>query len=1122
MRKIVDGNEAASKMAYLFSEVCSIYPITPSSPMANNVDKMSNKDNYNLFHDKVLVSEMQSEAGAAGAMHGALLSGSLASTFTSSQGLLLMLPNMYKIAGEGLPGVMHVASRTIATHALSIFGDHSDVYQARDTGFCMLASTSVDDAYYLSAVAHLSAIKGSLPFMHFFDGFRTSHELNVIDELNEKDLLKLVDKDALNRFKDRSLNINSNNQYGMSVNEDIYFQEVEARSKDYNNIPDIVNNYMESINKLANTNYKPFNYYGDENAKYLIVAMGSVCDTAKLVIDEENKKGRKLGLIEVHLYRPFSLKYLLNVLPRSVKRIAVLDMCKDQGSVGEPLYLDILSCLHSKGIEIYGGRYGLSSKDVNPSHIYSVFNMLENNPKNNFTVGIKDDLLNTSLEIIPYNIDLNTFELEIYGFGSDGMVSASKDIMHILGEEGSFVQGYFSYDSKKSGGVTHSHLRFGDKKINAPYYVTESNLVVVTKDSYFTNYHILDNARENSILLVNSSDDKKLMEMISAYDLDIIKKRNIKVLTIDANKIALENNIPGKINKIIESVILNLLGVNNYLDILNNSIDKQFSSKGEDVINNNKNAIKDASKFVKKLAIIRINKPISEMPTNIISMINHRLGNTLSTSDLEEFRFGKTTGGLTKFEKRGTSEVVSKWNSEACIQCGMCSMICPHAAIRPFLLEDKSIGVEAVGAKKYNYVISVSQNDCTGCGLCVSICPGKAGVKALSMGKKDNNDEELTDKLFNHYTNPEVFNKFSIKGSQFEKPRFEFSGACAGCGEAAYPKLLTQLFGDEIVVANATGCSSIYGGSFPSTPYSIPWANSLFEDNAEFAYGINLSYKNKRERIRKIIKESINSVSLETRNVFEELLDNFDDYKITSNIKNKLLELDDLIINIKELIDYVPSRVVVALGGDGWAYDIGFGGIDHVLSSGENIKVVVLDTEVYSNTGGQSSKSSNIGQVSQFASLGKKGHKKDLFRIAMSYPNCYVGSVSLGANMMQTLKVFKEAFEHKGPSIILCYSPCIEHGIRGGMSCSVNESKLGVEAGYTLLMRYNPSESKLYLDSKEPNFELYDSFLDNEVRYRSLKVSNPDEASDLLELNKKDAINRFNYYKNIVDNQDKR
>ena len=1112
MRKIVDGNTACSEAAYLFSEISCIYPITPSSPMASNIDHLASLKKENLFHDQVKVVEMQSEAGAAGAFHGALLSGSLASTFTASQGLLLMIPNMYKIAGEALPGVMHVASRTIATNALSIFGDHSDIYATRATGFCMLSSRNVSDAYYLALVAHLSAIKGSLPFLHFFDGFRTSHEINVINTLDEKAILAMVDKNKLKEFKERSLNVGSKVEYGLALNEDIYFQSIEARNPLYNEMPDIVAGYMHQINNLANTNYEPFNYYGAKDANLVIVAMGSVCDTIKLVVDKENQNGKKYGLICVHLYRPFSKKYLEKVLPSTVNKIAVLDRSKEAGSIGEPLYLDVLSSLNDKNILIVGGRYGISSKNTTPKDIKAVFDMLETNPQNNFTIGIEDDVTKLSLPTKEYNIDLPLTEIKIYGFGSDGMVSASKDLLKIIGENNKYVEGYFEYDSKKSGGVTISHLRISNQPINAPFYVTNTDITVITKDIYFHKFHLLNEAKENSIVLINTKDADACFKLMTKTDNEIIKKKKIKILTIDADAIATKNSIKGKISRIIEIVLLNLLNVDNALDILSDKIRNQFKTKGEDIVNNNIKAIGESlNNILNPVMNITTDYDFNENLT-LFEAMNHRLGYSLPVSKVKEISTGAFPNACSKLEKRKIANMVAKWLPENCIQCGMCSIVCPHAVIRPFLVKDK-IGIPASGADGYNYYMAISEADCTSCGLCVNICPGKNNHKALTFGKYDEEKQETANRYFNDYQNPKIFPKFTVKGSQLEKPRFEFSGACAGCGETSYIKLLTQLFQDEIIIANATGCSSIYGGSAPSTPYSIPWANSLFEDNAEFAYGMHKSYQLKRNRLQKILNTKTDNENI--NELQEELLKNFDNFEKASAIKNKLaiLPISD---ELRNLLDYIPKRVVWAIGGDGWAYDIGFGGIDHVLSSNENVKILVLDTEVYSNTGGQMSKSSHVGQVAEFADLGKKNAKKDLFKIAMCYPNCYVASISLGANIMQTIKAFKEASEHQGPSIIIAYAPCVEHGIKGGLSCTTKEQKLAVDVGYTLLMRYLPEKELLVIDSKEPEFNRYEELLNNEVRYNSLKIKDAKLAEELMKINKENAIKRYEYYKNLT------
>lgn len=1102
--EIMDGNKACSKVAYLFSEVCAIYPITPSSPMAENIDYLSHTDLNNLYNSKPEVVEMESEMGAAGALHGALLSGSLATTFTASQGLLLMIPNMYKIAGEMLPGVMHVAARSLATHALSIFGDHQDVYAARSTGWCMLASSNVQDAHNLAAVAHLSSIKGSLPFMHFFDGFRTSHELNTISTLKDTDLLSLIDKDALDTFHKRSLNLDSGMQYGTSQTEDVYFQCMEARNTAYLNMADIVNGYMEKINELAGTSYKPFNYYGSPTASNVIVAMGSVCDTIKEVIDSE--KDSNIGLIEVHLYRPFSKNYLINVLPKTTEKIAVLDRTKESGAAGEPLYLDILSALKDTNIKIVGGRYGLSSKDTTPAMIKAVYNMLEGELKENFTIGINDDVTNLSLDIPKYEISSNAQEFKIYGFGSDGMVSASKDLLNTIHHSANkYVQGYFEYDSKKSGGVTICHLRISDSKIASPYYVHNPSVVVITKDAYLKKYDLLSGAKEGAYVLINTiKNEKELNDFIPGEVKQMILDKKMEVHIINGEKIAYENHIAGKINKIMEVNILKMLGINDAENLVIESIYKSFSTKGEEVVQNNINAVKMALN-----AVIKVNITLSSSDTtlpkanSIYEKMNLRKGNTLSVKDVLPISTGNFPWATSKLEKRNVATLTPRWISEKCIECGMCAFVCPHSVIRNFATKDKTKGKPFMGNPDYNFYVGISNEDCTSCGLCANICPTNSLV--MEEGVKSTSEE------FDTYENPSIVDKFTIKGSSLASPKFEFSGACAGCGETPYIRLLTQLFGDEIVIANATGCSSIYGASSPCMPYTLPWANSLFEDNAEFAYGLHISYKQKKMQIEKAINASLDSLDEDNKVLLQKYLDNSNDYKITKEVANSLKE-GSVPAELLSLKSYMPKRTVWALGGDGWAYDIGYNGLDHILHSNENIKILVLDTEVYSNTGGQASKSTKMGAVAEFADFGKKTSKKDLFKIASGIENVYVASICLGANMMHTLKVFKEAEEHNGPALIIAYCPCVEHGIKNGMTNSIAEEKLAVSCGYTLLMRYN---GKLYLDSPEPDFDKYDEFLSNEVRYNALKIKNKDYAEEILARQKENAIKRYNYYKDM-------
>ena len=1092
--KVIDGCTACANMAYNFSELSFIYPITPSSPMASQMDNLVSENVKNIFNDTGKVVEMQSEAGAAGAMHGALSAGIYASTFTSSQGLLLMIPNMYKMAGECLPGVIHVAARSLATHALSIFGDHQDIYATRQTGFCILASTNVTDAYNLALISHLSAIKSSLPFLHFFDGFRTSHEYNQINEIDKSIIKDLIDKDSIESFRKRALNSNKALTKGTNQNEDIYFQSVEARSNDYIKAADIVNEYMSLLNKKINTNYKPFNYYGSSKAKYIIIAMGSVCDTVKRVIDLT--KNKNIGLVEVHLYRPFSKKYLLNALPKTTKRIAVLDRTKEQGSTGEPLYLDVVSTLKDYNVKVYGGRFGLSSKNTTPKDIYDVFMMLQKNPKNNFTIGINDDINHTNLEHYPFNYLDKYREIKIYGYGSDGMVSASKDILKILGDN-NYVQGYFQYDSKKSGGVTISHLRLSDKQINAPYYVTNPELVVIAKDEYFYKLEMLNNIKDKGILLINTrKTEEEINRFLPKQVKEILRNKKIKVYTINAEELADKNKLKGKISLILESAILNLLKVDNIEKILIKDIENRFKTKGKTIINSNVNCIKEYQNYLKEIFInneegIDLTKK-DDFDNKILSF----KGNDLSVSELLPYKDGTFNGGTSQNEKRKMSYEVPKWDKSKCIECGMCQIVCPHAAIRPFIVDNKYQEL----TKDDNYMVAISEADCTGCSLCIKNCP----AKALAFGKYNEDNQKVADDLFNNYENPKV-PITNIKSVSLRKPLFEFSLACSGCGETPYIKLLTQIVGNKLVIANATGCSSIYGGSVGSTPYKVSWSNSLFEDNAEYAFGLLNTYDKLKERILNILKEKVKDTK-----ELKTIIENYNDY-------DKMEELSKNIIKYvpKDLKEYLLPKSVWAIGGDGWAYDIGFGGIDHVLSSNQNIKILVLDTEVYSNTGGQSSKSTRVGAVAEFANNGKKTTKKDLFKIAMNYPNIYVASISLGANMMHAINVLKEAENHNGPAIVIAYAPCIEHGISGGMSNSILSEKIAAECGYVLLMRYK--ENKLILDNKNPDFNKYDDYLSTETRYTALKIKNPSEAERLLLENKTNAMNRFEYYKALDD-----
>lgn len=1104
MKKIMDGNKACASVSYKFTEVAGIYPITPASPMAENIEVLANNGEKNFFGDKVKVVEMQSEAGAIATVHGLLQNGVLASTYTASQGLLLMLPNMYKIAGEMLPGVINVAARTIATHALSIMGDQSDIYAARGTGFSILASSSVQQVMDLTSVCYLSAIKGRLPFLNFFDGFRTSHEYNKIEVIDFDKIEKLIDKKALQEFRNRSLDVDNPNTRGSNQGDTMYFQAMEARNKFYDNMPDIVNSYMEEINKITGRDYKPFNYYGDKKAKHIIVAMGSVCETIKEYIALSKEK---IGLIEVHLYRPFSAKYFLKVLPNSVKKIAVLDRVKEFGAGKDPLCLDVSDIIktYDLNIEVVGGRYGLSSKNTNLNDIEAVYRYLNTNNNRSFTLGILDDVTNLSLERTTTKFKKDYEEMLIYGYGSDGLITTSKDILTIVGENTEkYVQGYFEYDSKKSGGVTKSHLRFSDNPIRSTYYVENPKVVVCSKDTYLKKFNMLDKIEEEGIFILNTEVDE--LKLPQNY-LDIIKKRNISVYTINASKIAKDNEIPNKISMIMESVILhlaNLMPRSNYLGYIEEMIKKNFSSKGERVVNANLNALKDALDNINKVNIMEIGvMEKEEIQNNIFSLLEHDMGNDIKVSMFEGKEDGIYEPGLSALEKRGISNIVPSYDKEKCIMCNLCSFVCPHAVVRPYLLtkdeyekapEEVKQDCKEAKIKDHDlmYTVGVSVYDCTGCFLCSNICP----TGAIRMDKikekekvKFNYLETLEDK--------KVMDVNTVKGSQFVKPSFSFSGACSGCGETPYLKLLSQLFKDNLMIANATGCSSIYGAALPSTPWSVPWVNSLFEDNAEFGYGIRIAEDFMKEKISKLMQDNIDKVNDHNKKLIEEYLNNYSkevSFKVYEN-----LDYEDF-KEIEPFKKYIKEKSVWLVGGDGWAYDIGYGGIDHVLANNENVNILVLDTEVYSNTGGQSSKSTRPGAIAKFASSGKKTAKKNLAKIALNYPHVYVGTISLGANYMHTIRTILEAEKYPGPSILIAYAPCIAHGIKTGMKDSLQEEKLATLSGYFPLFRYNPETGKFSLDSGA-DFEKLDEIFRNENRYRSNK--------ELLEKNKEDIIDNY-------------
>lgn len=1139
MKKIMDGNEAASYVSYNFTEVAGIYPITPASPMAELTDKWSSEGKLNYFGTPVRIVEMESESGAAGMVHGSLLAGCLTTTYTASQGLLLMIPNMYKIAGELLPCVINVAARSLVTHALSIFGDHQDVYAVRGTGFAMLASSSVQEVMDLTGVAHLSAIKGHVPFVNFFDGFRTSHELQKVDVIDTEKLKELIDVKALDEFKARALNPNKPMIRGTAQNGDIYFQATEIRNEYYDKVPDIVNKYMNEINKITGKDYKPFNYYGSPTANKVIVAMGSVCETIKETVEYLSKvKNESVGLLEVHLYRPFSAKYFLKVLPKSVKKIAVLDRTKEPGSAGEPLYLDVIKTIKNVDarVSVYGGRYGLSSKDTTPAMIKGVYDFLDTRDVHtNFTVGINDDVTNLS---IPYNpkfmIPNKNVEFLIYGYGSDGMVSACKDLMKITGTyTNAYVQGYFQYDSKKSGGITVSHLRFGKESIKSTYYVSKASIIVCTKDSYLNRLKMLEKIKDNGVFLLNTnkSADEVLASM-SNHDKRILQNKKVKMFIVDANKIASDVGLNGKISSIMETLIFKLGKIVDYkfaIDKIKENLNNKFGNKGGNVVEKNVKAI-DAC--LDKLISVKI--PYVDFDMDItpkkstFEVIDCLEGDSLPVSTFMKMPGGEWDAGTSKYDKRDSSEIAPCYDSSNCIGCNLCSLVCPHGVIRPFLLDDKevmdapeSMRGKLINAnikdKDYKMSIGVSLPDCTGCSLCSEVCPGKKGAKALVMKMKEDIVKSHQDEEYNYLFNEvkykeNVMPTNTVKGSQFVKPKFEFPGACAGCGETPYLKLLTQLFGDRMIVANATGCSSIYGASAPSMPYSIPWANSLFEDNAEFGFGMKIADQAVKAEIVSLISRNLTKV----RNSEKDVYNAYCKEQNEVNARRLLDVIDDTKIEgLLKLKDFVAPKSVWMIGGDGWAYDIGYNGIDHVLANRENVNILVLDTEVYSNTGGQASKSTRTGAVAKFAAGGKETAKKNLARIAMSYPHVYVGTISLGANQMQAIKVMKEAEAYDGPSIIIAYAPCIAQGIIKGMKNSIQEERCATESGYFPLFHYNPENKEFKLDSKA-DFTKFDEFILGEDRYRSLKKINKN-GDYLLGENREQAEMTYNYYKKLAE-----
>ncbi len=1169
-----DGNCAAAHVAYMFSEVAAIYPITPSSPMAEYIDEWSAGGRKNIFGETVKVVEMQSEAGAAGAVHGSLQAGALTTTYTASQGLLLMIPNMYKIAGELLPGVFHVSARALAAQALSIFGDHADVMSTRQTGFAMLATGSVQEIMDLAPVAHLAAIEGRVPFLHFFDGFRTSHEIQKVEAADQDELAKLIDWDALKAYRERALNPEHPVTRGTAQNPDIYFQTREAQNKFYDAIPDIVAKYMKEMSRITGREYAPFTYYGAKDATDILVAIGSINDVIKTVIDKENATGKKLGLITVHLYRPFSVKYLRAVLPETVKRICVLDRTKEIGANGEPLYLDIVEAFKDcpKKPLIIGGRYGLSSKDTTPAHILSVFNNLASeNPMNQFTVGIVDDVTHLSLPVLPEISILpkGTFEAKFYGLGADGTVGANKNSIKIIGDNtNKYSQAYFDYDSKKSGGYTCSHLRFGDEPILAPYLVGTPDFVAVHVPSYLSKYDCLRGLKDNGTFLYNSPWDaeetkKHLPDFVKKY----LALHHITMYTIDATKIAAEIGLGNRTNTILQSAFFKISGVIPYdlaVEQMKKFIVKSYGKKGEDVVNKNYAAV-DRGGEITRIEIpaewanlncttdfvFAHNDNDPEFINKVMRPMVAQCGNDLPVSAFKDIIDGTFPAGTTAYEKRGVATVVPEWHPANCIQCNQCALICPHAAIRPVVMTDEELknapaSMKAIDMKVpkelagMHFRMQVSALDCTGCGNCADVCPAKEKalvMKPLESQLDEAENWEYGQKKVTYKDN--LIDKFaSVKNSQFAQPLFEFSGACAGCGETPYIKCITQLFGERMIVANATGCSSIYGGSAPATPYcknfrsgkGVAWANSLFEDNAEFGLGMATATRQMRDRVERIMREAIekcNCCSQELKDLFQQWIDNRECGKTTQELAEKIIPMAeacgcDYCKQIVDLKDHLVKKSQWIFGGDGWAYDIGFGGLDHVLASGEDVNVLVLDTEVYSNTGGQSSKATPAGAVAKFASSGKKVRKKDLGMIAKSYGYVYVAQVAMGANQSQYFKAIKEAEAYHGPSLIICYAPCINHGIKVGMGRTQHEEAKAVECGYWHLWRFNPEEEDagkngFHLDSKEPDWSKFQDFIMGEVRYNSLLKTFPDEAKELFEKTQQFAQLRYDGYKKLSE-----
>ena len=1177
--KTMDGNNAAAHVAYAFTDVAAIYPITPSSVMADETDKFSAAGRKNLFGREVQVTEMQSEGGAAGAVHGSLAAGALTTTFTASQGLLLMIPNMYKMAGELMPSVIHVSARALTSHALSIFGDHSDIYACRQTGYAMLCSNNPQEVMDLSAVSHLSAIKGRVPFLNFFDGFRTSHEIQKIEVWDYEDLGDMLDWDAVEAFRRRALNPEHPVIRGTAQNDDIFFQAREACNVYYDKISDVVVDYMNQVNAKIGTDYKPFNYYGAPDAERVIIAMGSVCDATEEVVDYLNAAGDKVGLIKVRLYRPFVAKYLLDVIPDTVKSISVLDRTKEPGSIGEPLYLDVLAALQGSKfgmVPVYTGRYGLGSKDTTPGDIVAVYrNMETDEPKRRFTIGIVDDVTHLSLDVKenPDTTPAGTSSCKFWGLGADGTVGANKNSIKIIGDHTDmYAQGYFAYDSKKSGGLTVSHLRFGHQPIKSTYYISKADFVACHNPSYVDKYEMVEDLKEGGSFLLNCPwSDEELEERLPGKMKRIIAEKNINFYTIDGIDIGKEIGLGGRINTVLQAAFFKIAGIipeEDAKQYMKDAATKSYSKKGEKIVAMNHAAIDKGMESFHKVNVPeawktaednRVDTPatgdradVVEYVNSILKPVNAYQGNKLPVSVFSNHVDGTAPQGSAAYEKRGIAVDVPEWNPANCIQCNFCSLVCPHAVIRPVIMSDEELAAApantkskpATGLAGFNFAMTISTLDCTGCGSCTQVCPGMKGNKALTMQSIDSQrpQQEVFDYGRTIEPKPEVAAKFketTVKGSQFKQPLLEFSGACAGCGETPYAKLATQLFGDRMFIANATGCSSIWGGSAPATPYTVnhkgfgpAWHNSLFEDNAEFGFGMTLAQNAIHDRLKENVEKIAElSADEEVKAAVAKYVDTLTDSKASREATDALIEKLEVVaggdgeaaeLAKKTLIDKdsLAKKSMWIFGGDGWAYDIGFGGLDHVIASGKNVNILVFDTEVYSNTGGQASKATPVGSVAQFAATGKSTKKKDLAAIAMSYGYVYVAQVAMGADYNQCVKAFAEAESYNGPSIIIAYAPCINHGIKGGMGISQIEEKKAVAAGYWNIFRFDPrladeGKNPFMLDGKAPS-ESYRDFIMGEVRYNSLTRSFPERAEELFEKAEKVAAEKYEHLEKLA------